>query len=438
MLGSSGRAQDSQLVIFFCHLRIHDFQEVENMGARSVLPELEAEASGGLFLFAGMLVLVMHEVPQELIDSIIDELADDWAIDWDKSKLALGTCSLVTRRWTYRSQKRLFEDVVSTSLGESTKLAALLSSSPHLATYIVTLRLGFTTADIALRVDGAAGILHAIFAGLVCLRNLELLVAWRSGDAADLGRENNSYAFPSLLGSCLQGISGPPRSMSLGFVNWQFEDIHSFASVVAAASHLESLVLHDCQFASLELTAMPQIQLKSIAQLHLVGVRPELLQWIARAQIQVTALRVGTELYHDEYLVGLRDNHLDLSVQDICLAVNLYCNGEESMSLPTLEGFSTYSSIRLEINAWGLVFDNDHPQFIHQFERSLEQSLSSFPRPSGSRSQLILDIRSCSADNSPLWKLIDDMLTSKKFNLKIHSRRLSAAASEEQLEYFLS
>ncbi|KAJ6501118.1 hypothetical protein C8R47DRAFT_1255575 [Mycena vitilis] len=242
----------------------------------------------------------------------INELADDWNPDCEPegSEPVLHTCSLGGRHWTYRSQRRLFETVTSTRLGQAVKLAALLSDGCHLATYITTLRFELTTVDVAHRVAQVAAVLKS----LVCLRNLELSVFWR-GDTSKLELGDQSYAFPSLLGACLEG--------AVGFRNWQFENIHSFTSIVAAVKHLQSLVVYDCDFMPSELTAVPPTQLDSITQLNLVRLAPDLLQWIARAQIQLTTLRVATGLYEDQYLEGRRDNRFNLSVQNIWLAVTL-------------------------------------------------------------------------------------------------------------------
>lgn len=51
----------------------------------------------------------ISDQPQEILDAFIDELADDPA--------ALKACSLVGRRWVWRSRKHLFKRVYFSSMG---------------------------------------------------------------------------------------------------------------------------------------------------------------------------------------------------------------------------------------------------------------------------------------------------------------------------------
>ncbi|KAF8508005.1 hypothetical protein JB92DRAFT_3121338 [Gautieria morchelliformis] len=74
-------------------------------------------------------------LPRELIDTVTDILYNDYDID------GLLACSLVCRSWLPSSQRLLFRQVAfPPDRGDSEELAQTLISSPHLADYVIELK----------------------------------------------------------------------------------------------------------------------------------------------------------------------------------------------------------------------------------------------------------------------------------------------------------
>ena len=76
----------------------------------------------------------IEAVPQETLDEIIDELAED--------TIALKACSLVSRRWVWRSRHHLFKVVFFSSLSGSKSLRNWGTSMNPTGTSLLTGQIG--------------------------------------------------------------------------------------------------------------------------------------------------------------------------------------------------------------------------------------------------------------------------------------------------------
>ncbi|KAI0737236.1 hypothetical protein C8Q80DRAFT_433318 [Daedaleopsis nitida] len=87
-----------------------------------------------------------HEerLPVEVCEVVIDNIRPRQLFDrqeWTLSSTALCACSLVCRAWRPRAQRSLFDVVTLRSARCLYRLAALLTNSPHIPTYIYEIRL---------------------------------------------------------------------------------------------------------------------------------------------------------------------------------------------------------------------------------------------------------------------------------------------------------
>ncbi|KAF8151877.1 hypothetical protein K438DRAFT_1778697 [Mycena galopus ATCC 62051] len=178
------------------------------------------------------------EIPQELIDAIIDEfpLRLDSISDLPdpEAKRTLQSCALASRSFLQRCQMRLFSQIsvwdsyLPTFPLACQRLAAVLSSSPHLAGYIQTLELVYD-ADNSILVEFVPRILSAVTA-------VETLQLTRHVDA-------DTWRFPP-FDSSMMAVFSLPSLRRLELCNWEFRNPLELQSLLNLSTSLQELALH--------------------------------------------------------------------------------------------------------------------------------------------------------------------------------------------------
>jgi hypothetical protein len=186
------------------------------------------------------------EIPQELIDAIIDEfpLQLDSISDLPdpETKRTLQSCALVSRSFLQRCQMRLFSRIsvwdsyLPTFPLACQRLAAVLSSSPHLAGYIQTLELVYDVDDSVL-VEFVPRILSAVTA-------IETLQLVRHGDA-------DMRHFPPFDSSTI-AVFSLPSLRRLELCAWWFRNPLELQALLNLSTSLQELTLHNVSFWEVE------------------------------------------------------------------------------------------------------------------------------------------------------------------------------------------
>ncbi|KDQ58439.1 hypothetical protein JAAARDRAFT_57368 [Jaapia argillacea MUCL 33604] len=171
-------------------------------------------------------------LPQEVIDQVIDHLHDD--------PTALSSCSLTCRAWTPSSQLHIFHSVtLEPTLVQP--LSHLLQTSPHIARYIISLKLSPAThhgaqgpyAYISLNIG-----IPAIVPRLSNVRKLELELL-RSRFLEDTAFRALSEAFPHLR------IIVARRCQIVGLDDW-------FTNLICTHPDVIKLEMLDCAFGQID------------------------------------------------------------------------------------------------------------------------------------------------------------------------------------------
>ncbi|KAJ7812262.1 hypothetical protein B0H14DRAFT_3150411 [Mycena olivaceomarginata] len=189
---------------------------------------------------------IYMEIPQELIDAIIDNfpLRLDSISDLPdpETKRTLQSCALVSRSFLQCCQMRLFSRI---SVGDSylptfplacQRLAAVLSSSTHLAGYIQTLELVYD-ADDSVLVEFFPRILSAVTA-------VETLQLVRHIDA-------DMWYFPPFDSSMITVFS-LPSLRRLELCDWCFRNSLELQALLNRSASLQELTLHNVSFEEVE------------------------------------------------------------------------------------------------------------------------------------------------------------------------------------------
>ncbi|KAJ7748229.1 hypothetical protein B0H14DRAFT_2984100 [Mycena olivaceomarginata] len=186
------------------------------------------------------------EIPQELIDAIIDEfpLRLDSISDLPdpETKRTLQSCALVSRSFLQRCQMRLFSRIsvwdsyLPTFPLACQRLAAVLSSSPHLAGYIQTLELLYD-ADNSVLVEFVPRILSAVTA-------VETLQLVRHVDA-------DMWHFPPFDSSTI-AVFSVPSLRRLELCDWCFRNPLELQALLNLSASLRELTLHNVSFEEVE------------------------------------------------------------------------------------------------------------------------------------------------------------------------------------------
>jgi hypothetical protein len=186
------------------------------------------------------------EIPQELIDAIIDEfpLQLDSISDLPdpETKRTLQSCALVSRSFLQRCQMRLFSRIsvwdsyLPTFPLACQRLAAVLSSSPHLAGYIQTLELVYD-ADDSVLVEFVPRILSAVTA-------IETLQLVRHGDA-------DMWHFPPFDSSTI-AVFSLPSLRRLELCAWWFRNPLELQALLNLTTSLRELTLQNVSFEEVE------------------------------------------------------------------------------------------------------------------------------------------------------------------------------------------
>ncbi|KAJ6557853.1 hypothetical protein B0H19DRAFT_1148783 [Mycena capillaripes] len=182
------------------------------------------------------------EIPQELIDAIIDEfplrLDSDSDLPDPETKRTLQSCALVSRPFLQRCQMHIFSRIsvwdsyLPTFPLACQRLAAVLSSSPHLAGYIQTLELVYN-ADDSLLVEFVPRILSAVTA----VDTLQL-----SCDMWD--------HFP--FDSSMITVFSLPSLRRLALCGWELRNPLELQSLLNLSASLQELTLQRVSFTEVE------------------------------------------------------------------------------------------------------------------------------------------------------------------------------------------
>ncbi|KAJ7448018.1 hypothetical protein FB451DRAFT_1289572 [Mycena latifolia] len=190
------------------------------------------------------------ELPQELIDAIIDEF-DISRTDANNSKLfpdrkALRSCALVARAFVRPSQTKLFSAVNLTTdyYGPSSSpdkrvrlFSKLLSSAPHIRSYVRTLLLSYRCARSASVVS--------ILSSLPRLQSLSLK-PW-----FDLYSNPGIPDFPVHLREPFLAIFSTASLRRLELRNHRFEHPQELQDVLSSSVNLKELLLRRIEFADI-------------------------------------------------------------------------------------------------------------------------------------------------------------------------------------------
>ncbi|KAK0202150.1 hypothetical protein DFS33DRAFT_1386444 [Desarmillaria ectypa] len=195
-------------------------------------------------------------LPQELIDAIIDENEND--------KAALCACSLVSRSWTYTSQRHIYSQIrfndskrryyyaQGHSQRDMEKFHVLICAYPHVATLVRAI-------EVSPHLD--AQLLALILQKLIKLENVSL----------DLCGYHWDEISPYMQGTILATLRSP-RVTSLELREGSFPHCADFLALLdACGGHLKHLSLSDVSWDDLEAASTAafssrlELQLDSVA-----------------------------------------------------------------------------------------------------------------------------------------------------------------------------
>ncbi|KAJ7084178.1 hypothetical protein C8R43DRAFT_1051854, partial [Mycena crocata] len=361
----------------------------------------------------------MRKFPQELIDNIVDQCNDD----------DLHTCALVANTWTSRAQTRQFETLDRLDIKDLRKLLELFARNLRIAAYVKNIQLHLTLTDPR---QDMADTVSTFLEKLICLARLEFSVF--PCPLTGSHESSHSYVFPLELRPCIQNTLQRPELVHLTLVNWQFDNIHSLFGTIAPSIQLKDLTLSCChvddsEISSDDIAPSLPVTLKSIELLELMQctLTTKFLQWIATSQISLNTLQLsGLEAQN---LYCLEGNRLGLSVQNICLVIDLSEYEEDDFQLPRLGELAMFPTVTLKV-------DLGRSQIVRNvIIVHLEQALSSILHPS--QSTLHMEISTDSNEDSSFWEALDKLVASA--SVTVQSRYLHLEDSDGGcLQYTLS
>ncbi|KAJ7134929.1 hypothetical protein C8R43DRAFT_1021509 [Mycena crocata] len=173
-------------------------------------------------------------VPQELIDAIIGELDASEERD-EETKKALESCALVSRSFVQLCQMRLFASISVHDYEQdqsilSQQLSTVLSSSPHLASYIRSLDLYYNLYDD--EDEGAAFVAH-ILSNVTKLNRLILTSAGKD---------------PFPINSATVSVFSLPSLRRVELYDYRFSNVFEIHSLLTRSVSLKCLTLHRVDF----------------------------------------------------------------------------------------------------------------------------------------------------------------------------------------------
>ncbi|KAJ7684292.1 hypothetical protein DFH06DRAFT_1288649 [Mycena polygramma] len=194
------------------------------------------------------------QLPQELIDIIIDMVSV--FEDAGDREYTLLSCALVSRAFTRPSQRKLFSTVqLRCSDYNHHHFAALLSSSPHIGTFVRTFRAEYDADPHT----SHPVVITKILAALPCL---ECICLW-----ARRGTHRVFNVSPEFFDACRRACSLPTiRRIELG--NQVFADAMELESLLANSTGLRELSLGLLSFKSHRVVRVPSTRSVSLESME--------------------------------------------------------------------------------------------------------------------------------------------------------------------------
>ncbi|KAJ6509182.1 hypothetical protein C8R47DRAFT_12395 [Mycena vitilis] len=207
------------------------------------------------------------QLPQELVDIIIDMVSV--FEDTDDRKSTLLSCALLSRAFAGPSQRNLFSTVQLYPYNHNS-FAALLSSSPHIGTFVRTFMVEYNADPHPSRPFAVTTILAA-------LPYLECICLW-----AWAGIQPICNASPEFFDACRRACS-LPTVRRIELKNQVFADAMELESLLGNSTGLRELSLESISFKSLRVARVPSSRSITLESLVVAMIDEEILECILDA-----------------------------------------------------------------------------------------------------------------------------------------------------------